>query len=102
MMKSPSGASRARHRRCTSQAELSTPSILTQDGNRTERCTPGIRTFITTPQLGISQGLQPVAGYSHGRAQPERVQRAMTLALRATVLYGVLALASVILSRSHS
>ena len=29
-----------------------------------------IRTFITTPQLGISQGLQPVVGYSYGRAQP--------------------------------
>ena len=56
-----------------------------------------IRTFVTTPQLGISQGLQPVVGYSHGRAQPERVRRAMTLALRATALYGVLVLASVIL-----
>jgi putative MATE family efflux protein len=56
-----------------------------------------IRTFITTPQLGISQGLQPVVGYSYGRAQTERVQRAMTLALRATTLYGVLVLASVIL-----
>jgi putative MATE family efflux protein len=56
-----------------------------------------IRTFVTTPQLGISQGLQPVVGYSHGLAQPERVRRALTLALRATVLYGVLVLASVIL-----
>ncbi|HEY6788367.1 MAG TPA: MATE family efflux transporter [Trebonia sp.] len=54
-----------------------------------------IRTFITTPQLGISQGLQPVVGYSYGRAQPERARRAMTLALRATVLYGVLVLAFV-------
>ena len=56
-----------------------------------------IRTFITTPQLGISQGLQPVVGYSYGRAQPERARRAMTLALRATVLYGILVLAFVIL-----
>jgi putative MATE family efflux protein len=56
-----------------------------------------IRTFITTPQLGISQGLQPVVGYSYGRAQPERVQRAVTLALRATALYGILVLAFVIL-----
>jgi putative MATE family efflux protein len=56
-----------------------------------------IQTFITTPQLGISQGLQPVVGYSYGRAQPERVQRALTFALRATALYGVLVLAFVML-----
>jgi MATE family, multidrug efflux pump len=56
-----------------------------------------IRTFVTTPQLGISQGLQPVVGYSYGSAQPERVRRALTLALRATVIYGVLILACVIL-----
>lgn len=56
-----------------------------------------IRTFITTPQLGISQGLQPVVSYSYGRAQPERVRRALTLALRATAAYGVLVLVFVIL-----
>lgn len=56
-----------------------------------------IRAFVTTPQLGISQGLQPVVGYSHGRAQPERVQRAMTLALRATALYGIGVLAAAVL-----
>jgi putative MATE family efflux protein len=76
-------------------------STLARDGSVTALAAYAvcarIRTFVTTPQLGISQGLQPVVGYSYGRAQPERAQRAMTLALRATVLYGVLALASVIL-----
>ncbi|WP_433825012.1 MATE family efflux transporter [Actinoplanes sp. CA-015351] len=50
-----------------------------------------IQTFVMMPQLGISQGLQPIVGYNAGRGLHGRVLRARTLALRATVLYGVLA-----------
>ncbi|MBO3741423.1 MATE family efflux transporter [Actinoplanes flavus] len=47
-----------------------------------------IQTFVLMPQLGISQGLQPVVGYNAGSGRHDRVQRAEALALRATVLYG--------------
>lgn len=47
-----------------------------------------LQTFVTMPQLGISQGLQPIVGYNAGSGQHDRVLRARTLALRATVLYG--------------
>jgi len=56
-----------------------------------------IQTFTTMPQTGISQGLQPVVGYNRGRGLPGRVHRARTLALRASVGYGVLAAAVVVL-----
>ena len=41
------------------------------------------------PQLGIAQGLQPIVGFNTGRGRLDRVARARVLALRATVLYGV-------------
>ncbi|MEV6304531.1 MATE family efflux transporter [Actinoplanes sp. NPDC051861] len=50
-----------------------------------------IQTFVMMPQLGISQGLQPIVGYNAGRRRYDRVQRAKTLSLRATVAYGALA-----------
>jgi putative MATE family efflux protein len=50
-----------------------------------------VQTFVTMPQLGISQGLQPVVGYNAGRRLHERVLRARMLSLRATVIYGALA-----------
>jgi len=43
------------------------------------------------PQTGIVQGMQPLVGYNFGQARFDRVRRALTLSLRATVLYGVLA-----------
>jgi putative MATE family efflux protein len=49
-----------------------------------------IGTFVTMPQLGIAQGLPPVVGFNAGRGAPDRVSRATTLALRATVGYGTL------------
>jgi putative MATE family efflux protein len=51
-----------------------------------------IQTFALMPQLGISQGLQPVVGYNAGRRNYDRVLRARTLALRATAIYGGLSL----------
>ena len=48
-----------------------------------------IQTFVMMPQLGITQGTQPVIGYNAGRGSTARVLRARTLALRATVLYGL-------------
>lgn len=55
-----------------------------------------IQTFVQMPQLGISQGLQPVVGFNAGRGLPDRVQRARTLALRASLLYGTAVLAVVV------
>jgi len=55
-----------------------------------------IQTFVLMPQLGISQGLQPIAGYNTGRGAIARVARARTLALRASLLYGLLATATVV------
>ncbi|MEU7903471.1 MATE family efflux transporter [Actinoplanes sp. NPDC049118] len=57
-----------------------------------------IQTFVTMPQLGISQGLQPIVGYNAGRGVADRVDRARTLALRATIGYGTLAALAVILT----
>jgi len=47
-----------------------------------------IGTFVTMPQIGIAQGLQPIVGYNTGRGLTGRVERATTLTLRATVIYG--------------
>jgi MATE family, multidrug efflux pump len=56
-----------------------------------------IQTFVMMPQLGISQGLQPIVGYNAGLGRPDRVRRARTLSLRATIAYGGLAAAVVAL-----
>jgi putative MATE family efflux protein len=56
-----------------------------------------IQTFARMPQLGISQGLQPIAGYNAGRRLDDRVQRAKTLALRATLIYGTVVAAAAVL-----
>ncbi|WP_436535691.1 MATE family efflux transporter [Actinoplanes sp. HUAS TT8] len=50
-----------------------------------------IQTFVMMPQLGISQGLQPVVAYNAGRGLHHRVRRARTLTLTATILYGTAA-----------
>jgi len=56
-----------------------------------------IQTFATMPQMGISQGLQPIVGHNAGRRLADRVRRARTLALRATVGYGVLAAIAIVI-----
>jgi putative MATE family efflux protein len=56
-----------------------------------------IQTFVMMPQLGISQGLQPIVGYNAGRGLVPRVARALTLALRASLIYGSLMAAVVVL-----
>ncbi|WP_200811067.1 MATE family efflux transporter [Demequina sp. NBRC 110057] len=48
-----------------------------------------VRTFVTMPQIGITQGVQPIVAYNHGRGHHARVARTLTLSLRATVLYGI-------------
>ena len=47
--------------------------------------------FVTMPQLGIAQALQPIVGYNAGHGLPDRVRRTVVLSLRATVLYGTAA-----------
>jgi putative MATE family efflux protein len=48
-----------------------------------------VQTFVSMPHLGIAQGLQPIVGYNAGAGLPARVRRTLTLALRATLVYGV-------------
>ncbi|TFH69830.1 MATE family efflux transporter [Cellulomonas sp. HD19AZ1] len=50
-----------------------------------------LQTFVQMPQLGISQGMQPVVGYNAGAGLTARAWRARVLTLRATLLYGLLA-----------
>jgi putative MATE family efflux protein len=50
-----------------------------------------IGTFVLMPQLGISQGMQPLIGYNAGRGLTDRVDRTRTLAVRASVVYGTVA-----------
>ncbi|MEW1839816.1 MATE family efflux transporter [Nonomuraea angiospora] len=47
-----------------------------------------LQTFVFTPQIGITQGIQPIVGYNAGRGLTGRVDRTLTLAMRATVIYG--------------
>jgi putative MATE family efflux protein len=56
-----------------------------------------IQTFVMMPQLGISQGLQPIVGYNTGRGFTARVGRARLLTLRASLLYGTAVAACVVL-----
>lgn len=46
-----------------------------------------VQTFVAMPQLGISQGMQPIVGYNVGRRLTARVHRAQALSLRATLVY---------------
>ncbi|MEV6494005.1 MATE family efflux transporter, partial [Actinoplanes sp. NPDC051633] len=56
-----------------------------------------VQTVVMMPQLGISQGLQPVVGFNAGRGRFDRVRRAEILTLRATLLYGAVLAAVVTL-----
>lgn len=57
-----------------------------------------LQTFVTMPQIGITQGTQPVVSYGAGAGLDARVARASSLALRATVIYGAVAGLVVILA----
>ncbi|HEU0183335.1 MAG TPA: MATE family efflux transporter [Agromyces mariniharenae] len=56
-----------------------------------------IQTFVTMPQLGITQGIQPIVGYNAGRGLVSRVARTRTLALGATTAYGTMTAIVVVL-----
>ncbi|MFI6482251.1 MATE family efflux transporter [Nonomuraea sp. NPDC050663] len=47
-----------------------------------------LQTFVFMPQLGITQGIQPIVGYNVGRGLTDRVSRTLVLAVSATVVYG--------------
>ncbi len=49
-----------------------------------------IQTFVIMPQVGITQGLQPIVGFNAGRGLFDRVGRARTLALRSALIYGAI------------
>jgi putative MATE family efflux protein len=48
-----------------------------------------VQTFVTIPQLGITQGIRPIVGYNAGRGLPDRVARTLALALQASLTYGL-------------
>jgi putative MATE family efflux protein len=56
-----------------------------------------LQTFVFTPQIGITQGIQPIVGYNAGRRLTGRVHRTLTLAMRATVIYGAMTAALIAL-----
>ncbi len=59
-----------------------------------------IQTFVTMPQVGITQGLQPIVGFNAGRGLLDRVVRTRTLALRSTLVYGtIVALIMIVCAR---
>jgi putative MATE family efflux protein len=43
-----------------------------------------------TPQIGIMQGMQPIAGYNFGLKEYQRVKKTIRLSIAASVIYGVL------------
>lgn len=57
-----------------------------------------IQTFVSMPQIGITQGVQPIVSYNAGRMLADRVERTRTLALRATVLYGAIVATAVLVT----
>ncbi len=59
-----------------------------------------VQTFVSMPQLGITQGAQPIIGFNAGRRQFARVHRTRRLALTATVVYGAAA-AGVVALAAH-
>ncbi|GAA1965477.1 MATE family efflux transporter [Agromyces allii] len=50
-----------------------------------------VQTFVSMPQTGITQGMQPIVGFNAGRGLEERVERTRTLATRATLAAGAIA-----------
>jgi putative MATE family efflux protein len=47
-------------------------------------------TSLSTPQVGIMQGMQPIAGYNYGLKEYRRVKMAMRLSVIASIIYGLL------------
>lgn len=45
---------------------------------------------LNTPQVGITQGMQPIVGYNFGQKKFERVRKTITYSLRSSVIYGLL------------
>ncbi|GAA2352774.1 MATE family efflux transporter [Streptomyces violaceusniger] len=56
-----------------------------------------LQTFATMPHTGISQALQPLVGYNTGRGLHHRALHARNLALRGSLLYGLLTAAALAL-----
>ncbi|MEO3754521.1 MATE family efflux transporter [Streptomyces sp. B6B3] len=56
-----------------------------------------LQMFVMMPHSGISQGLQPIAGYNAGLGLTDRVLRARDLALLGSLLYGLVTAAALAL-----
>ncbi|MBK7822010.1 MAG: MATE family efflux transporter [Tessaracoccus sp.] len=57
-----------------------------------------VQTFVSMPQIGITQGAQPIISFNAGRRQFGRVRRTRVLALGATIAYGAVAAGTVSLA----
>jgi Na+-driven multidrug efflux pump len=44
---------------------------------------------LSTPQIGIMQGMQPIAGYNYGLQKYGRVRKAVRLSILTSITYGV-------------
>ena len=45
---------------------------------------------LTTPQLGITQGMQPILGYNFGQRKFDRVKKTISYSIGSSVIYGVI------------
>lgn len=57
-----------------------------------------VQTFVSMPQIGITQGIQPIVSYNAGSGLDARVERTRVLGLRASVVYGAIAAVAVVLA----
>lgn len=51
--------------------------------------------FVTMPQLGIAQAMQPIVGYNYGAARGDRARRATTLSMLLSLVSGTVATVAV-------
>ena len=45
---------------------------------------------LTTPQMGITQGMQPILGYNFGLRKFDRVRKTITYSLGSSIIYGLI------------
>lgn len=44
---------------------------------------------LSTPQIGIMQGMQPIVGYNYGMKEYSRVKKTIRLSIIASIVYGI-------------
>ena len=56
-----------------------------------------VSTFVMTPQIGLTQAIQPIVGYNAGAGADDRVSRTLRLGLGASLGYGVAVTAGILI-----